>query len=176
MAKTTSEDVVLREIRPEDGCSGLSLGDAAFQPLKSFLSGSAKRFQTQNLARSYVFATQADKPSVVAYITLLCSQITIEENEPAVEDYAYSDLPAVKIARLAVDRRHRGNQLGMKLVEFGIAVTRDLVMPHVGCRFIVVDSKQASIGFYRKMGFVLLDTDANRGRPNPVMFLDVGKL
>ena len=176
MAKATSEDVVLRELRPDDGCSGLSLGEAIYQPLKTFLKSSAKRFEAESLSRTYVFATMEDPCRVVAYITLLCSQITIEGDQPAVEDYSYTDLPAVKIARLAVDRRHRDFDLGTKLVELAIAIADQEIRPHVGCRFVVVDAKQGSIKFYEKMGFRLLDTEANRARDHPVMFLDIGKL
>ena len=49
-------------------------------------------------------------------------------------------------------------------------------MPHVGCRFLTVDSKQQSIKFYEKRGFRLLDTEHNKQQENPVMFIDLAKL
>ena len=48
-------------------------------------------------------------------------------------------------------------------------------MPHVGCRFLVVDSKRDSISFYQKGGFVLLDTVSNHSDQHPLMFFDLYK-
>jgi hypothetical protein len=47
--------------------------------------------------------------------------------------------------------------------------------PAVGCRFVIVDSKKSSVGFYEKQGFTLIDTKENRGRSEPVMFIDLHK-
>lgn len=171
-----SQDVVLREIRPEDSVSGLSLGDQQFTPLKTFLKKHARRYHTECLAKTYVFAAQTKPEKIVAYISLICSQIEVSGGQPAVKEYEYSDLPAIKIARLAVDIRNRGQDLGSKLVAVATAIARDSVMPHVGCRFLVVDSKKDSVRFYEKCGFRLLDTSNNRKRSSPVMFLDIWKL
>lgn len=176
MATTASEDVVLREIRPEDACSGLSLGDASLTPLKTFLRKSARRYHKECLAKTYVFATKPPQERIVAYISLNCSVVEVDGGQPEIEDYAYQDLPAVKIGRLAVDRRNQKNNLGRDLVAMAIALARSEIMPRVGCRFLVVDSKKDSIGFYKKCGFRLLDTENNTKRENPVMFLDLWKL
>lgn len=171
-----SQDVVFREIRPDDSVSGLSLGDAEFTPLKAFLRKCARRYHTECLAKTYVYVTTDDRPKVVGYISLICSQIEIDGGHPAVEDYEYKDIPAVKVARLAVDHRFRGNALGKKLVSVAVALAKEQVMPHVGCRFLVVDSKKGSVDFYKKRGFTLLDTENNKRRASPVMFMDLWKL
>jgi len=171
-----SQDVVLREIRPEDPVSGLSLGDPQFTPLKTFLKKHARRYHTECLAKTYVYVTQGEQEKIVAYVSLICSQIEVSSGLPEVKEYEYSDLPAVKVARLAVDSRNRGNDLGSKLVALATAIARNNVMPHVGCRFLVVDAKKDSVRFYEKCGFRLLDTPNNRKRSSPVMFLDLWKL
>jgi GNAT superfamily N-acetyltransferase len=171
-----SQDVVLREIGPEDSVSGLSLGDQEFTPLKTFLRKHARRYHKECLAKTYVFVTQAKPEKIVAYISLICSQIEASYGQPEVEEYEYGDLPAVKVARLAVDSRNRGQDLGSKLVAVATAIAKDNVMPHVGCRFLVVDSKKGSVKFYEKCGFRLLDTPNNKKRSSPVMFLDLWKL
>lgn len=48
-------------------------------------------------------------------------------------------------------------------------------MPHVGCRFLVVDAKRDSVGFYQKSGFILLNTDSNYVDEHPLMFFDLHK-
>lgn len=146
-------ELVLREIRPDDSCSGLSLGAEAFTPLKTFLRKSAKRYHAECLAKTYVFSTSGEAEKIVAYISLNCSVIVVNGGQPQVEDYHYQDLPAVKIGRLAVDNRYRGKDLGRDLVSMAIAITKGQIMPRVGCRFLVVDSKKESIAFYESAAF-----------------------
>lgn len=173
---TASQDVVLREIRPGDSVSGLSLGEVQFAPLKAFLRGRAKRYHSECLAKTYVYATQGALEKVVAYVSLICSQIEISDGQPDIAEYEYKDLPAVKVARLAVDRRNQRQKLGRSLVDLAIAISKDKIMPHVGCRFLVVDSKKDSVEFYKRCGFRLLDTENNKKRRAPVMFMDLWKL
>ncbi|HEV2614516.1 MAG TPA: hypothetical protein VGV92_07385 [Gammaproteobacteria bacterium] len=48
-------------------------------------------------------------------------------------------------------------------------------MSHIGCRFLVVDSKPESILFYQKNGFDFFDADNNRIEEYPMMFYDLYK-
>jgi ribosomal protein S18 acetylase RimI-like enzyme len=168
-----TEEFALREISPDDSVSGLSLGAPEFTPLKTFLRRYAKKFHAANAAKTYVFASSTGK--VVGYITLVCSQIEIDPPD-GLDDYPHKDFPAVKIARLAIDRHCRGNDLGEQLVQLAVAISTKSVMPHVGCRFLAVDSKQESLRFYEKQGFRILDTETNRSRDHPLMFMDLTKL
>jgi predicted N-acetyltransferase YhbS len=154
--------------------TALSLGDPAFTPLKTYLTKHAKAHQRASLARTYVAVDGLGR--IKAYITIICGEIEVQvDHEGEDVRYDYTKYPAVKIARLAVDKRVRGNRLGEALVDLAIGVTRDIVCPHVGCRFIVVDSKQQSVAFYGKCGFTLLATPDNRDREEPIMFIDLHK-
>ncbi len=154
--------------------TALSLGDPVYTPLKTYLTKHAKAHQRASLAPTYVAVDELAR--IKAYITIICGEIEVQVDHQS-EDvrYDYTKYPAVKIARLAVDRRVRGNRLGEALVDLAIGVTRDIVSLHVGCRFIVVDSKQQSVAFYRKCGFTLLETPENRDREEPIMFIDLHK-
>ncbi len=163
----------LRLIKSGDVVTGLSLGDKAFQPLKTFLQRDAKRFQDRNLARTYgVFGGS----KIVAYITLVCGEVSASDEIRDDEDsFTYDSYPAVKIARLAVDRRNRGG-LGKQLVDFALGVVKNQIAPVVGCRFVIVDSKMQSVGFYKKCGFTMINTDVNRERAEPIMFIDLHRI
>ena len=163
----------LREIEPGDRFAGFSMGDGIFQPLKTFLTRDAKEFGRQRLARTYVFVT--DENAVVAYVSLVCGEIAAEnDNEVELEaaQYRYDHYPAIKIARLAVRTNLRGSGLGKELVSFSLGLA-DEVSQSVGCRFVVVDAKQPSIEFYTRQGFRLLDTEENKERSEPIMFIDL---
>ena len=139
-----SFDIEIRQIEPGDKLSGLSLGDAKFQPLKTFFQKHAKRFHEQNYGRTYGVFTVSDKPKIVAYLTLVCGEVYVEDGvERPIEDpnYVYSQFPAIKIARLAVDKSARKIKIGRKLVELSMGIAKDTICPAVGCRFVMVDAK-----------------------------------
>jgi len=147
--------------------------------LAVFLKNNARKLHDESIGKTYVIVDLDETPprTVYGYITILVSEIVngATKVEAVGEGYNYH-WPAVKIARLAVDARHRGNDLGRDLVAFCIALVTEEIMPRVGCRFITVDSNKPAIGFYEKMGFIMVDTPENRGHHTPVMFLDVHKL
>jgi len=134
----------------------------------------AKTYAEQMLAKSYgVF----NRDKLVGCATLVCGQIEVDGGEPAPDvgeaHFEYKHFPAVKIARLAVDRRYRGTGLGRALVDFSLGVSRDTIASAVGCRFVVLDAKKQSVAFYEKNGFRMIDTKTNRERDEPVMFFDL---
>lgn len=168
-------EVELRPLDPDDRVTGLKLGDAAFTPLKTFFQKRAKSFHENDLAKTYVVATNV--PKIVGYITLVSGEIATDE--PLVEGdigFEYSSYPAVKIARLAVHVDYAGSGIGRSMVEFALGSVKSIVCPAVGCRFVVVDAKKQSVGFYRRCGFTLLDTPDNAARPEPIMFVDLTRI
>lgn len=171
-----NNDIIIRPIEPGDICTGFSFGDRQFQPLKAFIKNKAKPFHEQNLARTHI-AVESASLKAVAYITLVCGQIDAS-NGVMPDDklgYPYSFFPAVKIARLGVDKRQQGQGLGKALVEMAVGIAINDIMPKVGCRFVVVDAKTPAVAFYESMGFTLIDTRSNRNRTEPVMYLDLHK-
>lgn len=176
MSETTTE-FDIRPITADDRLNGLSLGDSKFTPLKIFLQKHAKALEAQSLARTYgVF--EAGGARVLGYITLVCGEIVADPDEvnltkdPA---YRYRHYPVVKIARLAVDKNVRKNGLGKVLIDLALGIAKDRISSAVGCRFLVVDSKQDAVEFYQKRGFTLLGTQANLMRSDPILFIDLHK-
>lgn len=174
------EELTLKQIEAGDKLSGLSLGHADFAPLKAFVQKKALAFESQSLSRTYgIFGTQTK--ALRAYMTLVCGEVAIGPEDPVPFDnggveFNYKHYPAVKIARLAVDSRLQKAGVGKKLVNVALGIAKGTICPVVGCRFMMVDSKQQSVGFYLKCGFTVLDTAENRDRQAPVMFVDLGKI
>lgn len=171
--------LALRPIRPDDSVTGLSLGRAELTPLKTFLHRQSINFHQSNIAKTYVLVPLQDTPRVWGYITLMCSQITLD-GAHSIEDCQaackYENLPAVKIARMAVDRQIQGRRYGRALVELAVSIALDEIMPKIGCRFLIVDAKPGAVEFYERTGFTLLDTEKNRSSQHPLMFMDLHKL
>lgn len=166
----------LRRLADGDGCNALSLGDEALVPLKTFLRKEAKRLHRDHLARTFVLV-EAGHSRVLAYITLVCTHLAVQQfDAPApVDGFRYADYPAVKLARLAVDNGLQGQGVGAQLVDFAIALTLENIVPHVGCRFLVVDAKPNSVGFYERKGFTRVGK-ANQEDGLTTLFVDLHRL
>lgn len=170
-------DFVLRQIRPTDNAAKFSLGDAYHTPLKIFLKKNAFDFHQYEIAKTFVLVNQKLFPDKIwAYITLMNSEIILNEGQRPQETSAalkYEAFPAVKIARLAVDKTLQGKGFGRMLLDWCINHIQLSIMPHIGCRFLVVDAKRDSISFYQRGGFTLLNTEFNYSDEHPLMFFDL---
>lgn len=161
-------------------------GGEEFQPLKTFLQQDALLFQDGCIAQTYVVIDdnqRIDKENefhsfpykVLGYITLTCSQVTLSDYDlgDCARAERYEFLPAVKIARLAVDAKSRGLGIGAMLFGFALTMSLDDIRPMVGCRFLITDAKRGAIDFYHKQGMELLDTQENQEAEHPIMFIDL---
>lgn len=171
------ENFTMRQMQADDDTSKLSLGNAAYTPLKTFLKKTAFDFHQYNIAKTYVLVNKDLSSSRIwGYITLMNSEIVLNEGQRPHESAAtsrYEAFPAVKIARLAVDQSLQGNGFGSEFLDWCMNHVKLAIMPHVGCRFLVVDAKRDSITFYQKSGFLLLNTDSNHTDEHPLMFFDL---
>lgn len=97
-------DYYIRKLEASDTVQNFKVGSEEFLPLKTFLQKQAKQFQQSSIAQTYVAVT--DDKNIIGYVTLTCSEIDLQDGyELADCSHAnnYEFLPAVKIARLAVD-------------------------------------------------------------------------
>lgn len=148
--------------------------------LRAFLKKAAWIFHKSNIAKTYVAVEATDeKKDVRSYITILLSEIKKDyahiDDCPEAERYNY---PAVKIGRLATDKRYEGRGLASQLIDLVTGLTREFIMPHAGCRFLMLDANREKIDFYKRRGFVLVENDENLDseNKNPVMFINLHKI
>lgn len=169
-------EVELRLARLDESNASPSMktGSDEFTPLKIFIKNHAKNYEKAHLARTYVF-TDVTANRIAAYVTLTCSEVKADKGLVDGIQYPFGTYPAVKIARLLVDERYRypkPYRLGKRLVNLAQAIALDEVCPAVGCRFVVVDAKRSSIGFYEHCGFTKVRSDPGADGQT-VMFIDL---
>jgi ribosomal protein S18 acetylase RimI-like enzyme len=130
-------------------------------------------FQTQatqdirrRIANCFV-ALEAASGQVAAYYTLSAASIPFVDIPPEVSKRLprYPTLPAVRIGRLAVDKRFQGRGLGATLL--ANALTR-VIQADATAYALVVDAKnERAVAFYQRYGFRALT-----GKPR-TLFLPV---
>lgn len=183
--------VKIRHLSDDDDFRNIKTGDEAFLPLKNFINNRAKSYENAHLTRTYVlYEPDATKRQPIGYITLMSTvldtaQVPLVDDIPPEEldghlpevdvDYPYTTYPAIRVARLLVDVRHRGNRYGEKLIAHAFMIAVNLIAPQIGCRFFVVDAKPKSVAFYERCGFKRFRQVRKTERVDGavVMFLDL---
>ena len=85
----------------------------------------------------------------IGYFSLACASIDLTDLNPDEKDGCplYDRYPAIIIGKFAVDDRYQQQGVGPWMMEHLYAIIIRL-MELVGCRYIIVESKPASVGFY----------------------------
>ena len=122
--------------------------DCGHELLNDFL----KKYAYQNQHRYLVGVTYVIhiNNQIIGYITLTASsirKITLNKNKP------YEDIPILRLARLAVDKNYQNKGIGKKLLKFAVYKALEL-KENFGCVGIVADAKEEAVGFYKKFGFI----------------------
>ena len=116
-----------------------------------------KKYAFQNQSRYLVGVTYVIyiDNKVIEYITLTASsslkKVTLNKNKP------YEDIPVLRIGRLAVDKKYQGKGIGKKLLKFSLNKALEL-KENFGCVGVVVDAKEEAIEFYKKYGFIEINS------------------
>jgi GNAT superfamily N-acetyltransferase len=133
--------------------------DCGERPLDDWLNRFARAAQASGSAR--VFVTTADGKTVAGFYALVAAQI-----EPAAAsaraikgEPAKRPVPAVLLARLAVDRAHQRKGVGRSLLQD--AVLRCLqAADSIGIRLVIAHAKHpAARAWYEQYGFEPSPTD-----------------
>lgn len=132
-----------------------SFNSSSFE-LNDFLKDDALINQKHLLNRSYVCFF---KSRMIGFFTLTTDTITAKavSKSDGFNNYKYAKYPAIKIARLAVDKRCERRGVGTHLLFAAIGIALS-ISEHVGCRYITVDSKKKSVNFYEKYNFAIVKT------------------
>ena len=148
--------------------------------LDDFIRADATRLQSLKVALTYV-AWYEGKPR--GYAALMADAVVLKPNERRKirdtlgQSLAFADhpvVPALKVARIAVDRsfRERYRGVGEALVRFAFLTGLDF-SDLCGCRLLTLDAYPESMGFYEGLGFVRNLDKTYAERNHPSMRLDL---
>ena len=127
--------------------AGFACGD---RTLDQWLAGSALTADAMGTARTYVWT---EKNTVVGYFSLCPHEVRREELPSKLSHGAPHGIPAILLARLALDRRLHGQGLGASLLLDALTRATDAI-EIAGGRLIVVDAiDEPARRFYEHHGF-----------------------
>jgi GNAT superfamily N-acetyltransferase len=130
--------------------------DCGQPSLNDFLRALVSQYEKRNLGRTYV-AVQGTEPRVLGYYTIASGALAFEALPlKSVKKLPRHPVPAVLIARLAVDRSAQGRRLGEKLLLDAFARCLEL-SERLGIHAVVVEAIDGQARtFYEKYQFISL--------------------
>lgn len=145
--------------------SGFDCGNTDFN---DFIANDALRDSEDGYSVTYIGMIRG---APAAFVCLVAASYKTEAiGSFASRRYRYRSIPAVKIARIATDKRFQQAGYGKALVAFSISIARK-VGELVGCRLLVTDALLERVPWYEELGFKLsLPSSQTQKRENYPMF------
>lgn len=139
-----SESLCDRHLLEKFDCGQASLND--------WLTSSARHCQRNRTASTFVWCAPGD-PRVLAYYSLAGHLVERQDLPPKLGRGSPDQMPAVLLARLAVDTTLQGQGLGGVLLADALGQTVAAVQ-RVAARFVIVDAiDEKAASFYSRYGF-----------------------
>ncbi len=166
--------IEIRPLEPGDDRSGFVSGDP---DLDRFF----RKYAGQNQFRHHVGTTYVGVAggAIAGFATVSAASIHVDEMPAKTRrSLPRYPLPVLRLARLAVDQRVRGQGVGRQLLRAVLLLAREMA-DRVGCVGVLVDAKPVAVDFYRQYGFEELEVveGALGDRPQPVaMFLPLASI
>lgn len=147
--------------------------DCGKPDLNDFLKKDAIEHQELSIAVTYIFI-HVDKNTIIGYYSVCCDAIRLSKEEKSSVGPQYPDYPAIKIARLAVDKNYQRKGVGTLLLKDALGLARE-VSKDTACRFVTVDAlpEEDSVGLYNRFGFVRNLVEQERSRRTISMRYDI---
>jgi GNAT superfamily N-acetyltransferase len=164
----------IRQLRPDDDRSNFESGNI---DLDRFFH----RFAGQNQFRHHLGATYVavDGKQILGFATIAAANIEIDDLPMSKRrKLPHYPLPALRLARLAVEKKAQGRGVGKLLLRAVFQVAHDMAQS-IGCAGVVVDAKPDAVEFYESYGFEPFDSieGALGSRPEPLpMFLPISAI
>lgn len=135
--------------------------DCGVAELNAFLKATARQHGEKGISRTFVLT--AGDAIILGFFTLtLCEVSSDGLPESCAKKHPTHGLPAVRLGRLAVSRKHKGKGYGELLLAEAIHRTL-LIANHAGLIGLFVDAKDDDArSFYEHFGFVPLPADPLR--------------
>jgi ribosomal protein S18 acetylase RimI-like enzyme len=130
--------------------------DCGVPELNAFLKVTARQHGDKGISRTLVLSEQGNAV-IMGFFTLTLCEVRAEKLPAGyAKKYPQHGLPAVRLARLAVSRKHQGKKFGELLLTEAIHRTV-LIAEQAGVIGLFVDAKNDSARtFYERYGFVTL--------------------
>jgi GNAT superfamily N-acetyltransferase len=138
----------IRKLRADDDRSSFTSGD---EDLDRFF----RKYAATNQIDLYIGTTYVleEAGEIQGFATVAAATLHAEDFPASrARSLPRYPLPALRLARLAVDKAHRGRGVGTNLLRYVLVLALEMSQK-VGCVGVVVDAKPPAVTFYSQFGF-----------------------
>jgi hypothetical protein len=156
--------------------------DCGVTEYNDYLINDALRSMDDHIAFTWLLTVRATG-DIAAYMSLIMDAIKLSFTEKELHhlNYPFRTIPAMKIAKLAVDRnfskKYKG--VGTSMVDGAERIARTCNSTYCACRFLTVDADlehdEGVLSFYEKNGFITNTELYNKNRKTISMRKDIYK-
>ncbi|MEW6183038.1 MAG: hypothetical protein AB1500_07660 [Bacillota bacterium] len=105
-----------------------------------------------NMFRNFIYKKHIAKLKLIGFYSICADAILLTEEER--DDIPYAVAPALKIARLGVDKSEQGRWFGVFMIEYVKREAKRL-RNELGIRFVTLDAYLNNVEYYKRFGFVI---------------------
>jgi ribosomal protein S18 acetylase RimI-like enzyme len=163
-----------------DETAPLDRFDCRIPEYAEYLKEDALRSQADHVAKTWLL-WETERAEIAAYMSLIADavKLSVEEKELHHLDYPFKTIPAMKVAKLAVDEaaRQRYRGIGTYMLRKANQIARRCNDAFFAARFLTVDADiehdDGVLAFYEKNGFAPNAELTNKKRKTISMRLDL---
>ena len=148
--------------------------DCGHAAINAFVRNSLKPQVKKNLSVAYVLTDAAHSDGFVGFYTIAQHMIDVSTLSAMQLGSLPRKIPCSRLVMLGVDQRYKGQQLGSKLMQHALQLTRQ-VARQIGSFGLYLDADPLAVGFYQRLGFTLLEGDRTP-EPSPMFLPLTGRL
>ena len=128
--------------------------DCGNEELNTYFKKYALQNHNNNISKTYL-CIDIDNDIVAGYVTLCAASLEAISLPKDYKNLPRYPIPAIRIARLAIDKKYQRQHIGKSLLSFAL---KKIVVAslNIGIKFALVDAKEESKSFYEKYGFIPL--------------------
>ncbi len=171
-----------RQIKLDSTIKPFDCGD---DDLNDFLLSKAAVYRNALLATTFVIENETE---TLAYFSILNDSLKLNvelfNSKSAFKRFIkqfvshakshIKNFPALKIGRLAINKKYQGNGLGKLIIDMIIADVINL-NDQQACKLITIDAYQKSLLFYEKVGFKYINNN-DENEDTRQMYLDISQI
>lgn len=132
----------------------LSKFDCGDKDLNDFIKNDTSLYQEKKLATTILFFYEEN---LIGFLSVAADSLRLNLDEK--ESYnlhqkKLEDVPAIKLARLAVDNNYQKQNVGTNILKWCIGYTLEC-SDMIAIRFITIDAYPNKVNFYQKFNFII---------------------